>query len=61
MAIEMGNYHYIAKVGEELHFSAGFFQEKDGWGGGGTKRHCNGKYFLIAWKLMFYIDGFENN
>lgn len=34
MAIEMGNYHYIAKVGEELHFSAGFFQEKDGWGGG---------------------------
>lgn len=34
MAIEMGNYHYITKVGEELHFSAGFFQEKDGWGGG---------------------------
>lgn len=43
MAIEMGNYHYIAKVGEELHFSAGFFQEKDGGGGGGgTKRQCNG-------------------
>lgn len=44
----MGNYHYIAKVGEELHFSAGFFQEKDGWGGGG------GRHKTTLQRLIFF-------